>query len=112
MSPEQLSGKKIDGRSDLFSLGVTLYQMACGKLPFEGDSMAALMFRIANEAAPDIRTIKPDLPDCLIAILDRALVKDADQRYQTGADMAKDIRTCLAMIGAGDDAAGGVDIAI
>jgi serine/threonine protein kinase len=51
MSPEQLAGKKIDGRSDLFSLGVMLFQMSCGKLPFEGDSMAQLMFKIANEAA-------------------------------------------------------------
>jgi serine/threonine-protein kinase len=111
MSPEQLSGKKIDGRSDLFSLGVTLFQMTSGQLPFVGDSMAQLMFKIASDPAPDIRTIKPDLPDCLVAILDRALVKDADQRYQTGADMATDLRACLAIVGAGGTA-GGVDLAI
>ncbi len=111
MSPEQLSGKKIDGRSDLFSLGVTLYQLASGKLPFEGDSMAQLMFKIANDQQPDIRTIKPELPDCLVAIIDRALLKDPEQRYQTGGEMAKDLRTCLALVGTGD-AAGDVDLAI
>jgi serine/threonine-protein kinase len=94
MSPEQLAGKKIDGRSDLFSLGVMLFQMVCGKLPFEGDSMAQLMFRIANEQHPDIRDLRPDVPDCLSAIIDRALAKDADARYQTGTDMAADLRTC------------------
>lgn len=94
MSPEQLAGKKIDGRSDLFSLGVMLFQMVCGKLPFEGDSMAQLMFRIANEQHPDIRDLRPDVPDCLSAIIDRALTKDADARYQSGNDMAADLRTC------------------
>jgi len=98
MSPEQLAGKKIDGRSDLFSLGVTLYQMACGKLPFEGDSMAQLMFKIANEPHPDIRTVNPNLPDCLVAILDKVLVKDADVRYQTGAELAKDLRQCMGSV--------------
>ena len=105
MSPEQLAGKKIDGRSDLFSLGVMLYQMSCGKLPFEGDSMAQLMFRIANEAHPDIRALNPDLPDCLVAIIDRAMTKDPDARYQTGAEMARDIRSCAAMSGGNDAAA-------
>ena len=99
MSPEQLAGKKIDGRSDLFSLGVTLFQMASGRLPFEGESMAQLMFKIANEQHPDIRSIRPDLPDCLVAIIDKALVKDPDQRYQTGAEMARDLRTCTGMSG-------------
>ena len=114
MSPEQLAGKKIDGRSDLFSLGVMLYQMSCGKLPFEGDSMAQLMFRIANEPHPDIRGINPDLPDCLVAIIDRAMTKDPDARYQTGAEFARDIRTCVTMSSAGGAAAGdsGVDISI
>jgi serine/threonine-protein kinase len=112
MSPEQLAGKKIDGRSDLFSLGVMLYQMSCGKLPFEGDSMAQLMFRIANEPHPDIRAINPDLPDCLLAIIDKALTKDPDVRYQTGAEFAKDIRTCATMTGAAGAGDSGVDISI
>jgi serine/threonine-protein kinase len=112
MSPEQLAGKKIDGRSDLFSLGVMLYQMSCGKLPFEGDSMAQLMFRIANEPHPDVRSVNPALPDCVVAIIDKALTKDPDTRYQTGAEFAKDVRTCMAMSGgaAADDS--GVDISI
>ena len=95
MSPEQLAGKKIDGRSDLFSLGVMLFQMASGKLPFEGDSMAQLMFKIANEAHPNIREINPQVPECLAVIIDRALAKDNAQRYQTGAEMALDLRACM-----------------
>ena len=95
MSPEQLAGKKIEGRSDLFSLGVTLYQMACGRLPFEGDSMAQLMFKIANEPHADIRTHNPQLPACVAAIVNKALAKDPDQRYQDGEQMAKALRLCL-----------------
>ena len=112
MSPEQLAGKKIDGRSDLFSLGVMLYQMSCGKLPFEGDSVAQLMFRIANEPHPDVRSVNPDLPDCLVAIIDKALVKDPEARYQTGAEFARDIRTCITMTGAVGAGDSGVDISI
>ena len=95
MSPEQLSGKKIDGRSDLFSLGVMLYQMTCGKLPFVGESMAQLMFKIANEAYPDCRAVNPQVPDGLAAVIDRALSKDLAQRYQTGEEMARDLRACM-----------------
>ena len=96
MSPEQLAGKKIDGRSDLYSLGVTLYQMSCGQLPFTGESMAQLMFKITNEAAPDIRAINPQLPEKLVAVIAKLLVKDRAQRYQRGAVLATDLRACLA----------------
>ncbi|MSR13902.1 MAG: CHASE2 domain-containing protein [Gammaproteobacteria bacterium] len=102
MSPEQLSGKKVDGRSDLFSLGVMLYQMVTGKLPFMGESMATLMYKIANEPHQDIATFKPDLArqrPCIPEIIDKALQKDADKRYQTGADMARDIQACAKQVG-------------
>lgn len=94
MSPEQLSGKKVDGRSDLFSLGATFYQLLCGQLPFQADSMASLMYKIANEKQAPIGVLRPDLPPCLEPIIDRLLAKDADQRYQRGAELAADIRTC------------------
>ena len=96
MSPEQLAGKKIEGGSDLFSLGTSLYQLACGKLPFEGDSMAQLMYRIANEPHTDILSIKPDLPPCLVAIINRALAKQIEDRYANGTDMAAALRQCAA----------------
>ena len=92
MSPEQLAGKKIDGRSDLFSLGVMLYQMSCGRLPFEGDSMAQLMFKIANEPHPNILDYNPALPPWMKELIDRALAKDFAERYQTGAEFAAAIR--------------------
>jgi serine/threonine-protein kinase len=98
MSPEQLAGKKIGGSSDLFSLGVSLYQLACGKLPFEGDSMAQLMYRIANESHTDILSIKPDLPPCLVAIINKALAKQIEERYANGAAMAEALRQCAASL--------------
>jgi serine/threonine-protein kinase len=98
MSPEQLSGKKVEGCSDLFSLGVTLYQLACGRLPFAGDSMAQLMFRIANEPHPDIRIYNSNLPACVVAITNKALAKDPGQRYLNGEQMAKAIKLCLASL--------------
>jgi len=96
MSPEQLSGKKIDGQSDLFSLGVTLYQMSCGFLPFTGDSMAQLMFKIANEQPGDPTLHNPALPDCLVGIINKALSKTMEERYRTGDEMARAIRECAA----------------
>ncbi len=98
MSPEQLAGKKIEGGSDLFSLGVSLYQLACGKLPFEGDSMAQLMYRIANEPHTDILSVKADLPPCLAAIIDRSLAKRIEDRYTSGAEMAEALRRCAATL--------------
>jgi serine/threonine-protein kinase len=95
MSPEQLAGRKIDGRSDLFSLAVSLYQLLCGRLPFDGESMAQLMFKIANEPAPDILQFSPQLPPALVAFLDRAMAKEADARFQTGEEFAQALRLCI-----------------
>jgi serine/threonine-protein kinase len=95
MSPEQLAGRKIDGRSDLFSLAVSLYQLLAGRLPFEGESMAQLMFKIANEPAPDILALDPRLPPALAGFLERALAKEADGRFQTGEAFAQALRACV-----------------
>jgi serine/threonine-protein kinase len=97
MSPEQLAGRKIDGRSDLFSLGVTFYQLLCGRLPFRGDSMATLMYKIANEPHTDILEARPELArtrPCIQAIINKALEKDLAKRYQTGAEFARDLQAC------------------
>ena len=93
MSPEQLAGKKIEGRSDLFSLAVSLFQLLSGKLPFEGESMAQLMFKIAGEPPADILAVNPSVPPGLVAFLDRALAKIPDDRYQTGTEFAAALRS-------------------
>ncbi len=94
MSPEQLAGKKVDGRSDLFSLGVTMFQMLSGELPFVADSLASLMFKIANEKHVDIRVLRPDLPTCVSTIVNRALYKEIEKRVQSGHHLANALRRC------------------
>ncbi len=98
MSPEQIAGKKVDGRSDLYSLGVMLYQMLTGVLPFRGDSMAELMYKIANEEAPDIRIVRKDLPDALAQIVAQCLTKKPEQRYQDGDQLGADLRAVIATL--------------
>ncbi|MDB5914245.1 MAG: serine/threonine protein kinase [Ramlibacter sp.] len=98
MSPEQIAGKKVDGRSDLYSLGVMLFQMLAGVLPFRGDSMAELMYKIANEEAPDIRKIRVDVSDKLAQVVATALAKKPDARYQDGEAFARDLRALLATL--------------
>ena len=88
MSPEQISGEKVDGRSDIFSLGVMLYQMLTGELPFKGDNPAALMHQIMNTPHPDPRKFNPKILKPLVFILNKALEKDRDKRYQKAGQMA------------------------
>ena len=92
MSPEQLEGRTLDGRSDQFALGVSLYQLLCGQLPFRADSMPRLMQKIATEPHGPIRAIRPELPPQIEAIIDRTLSKSADDRYVTCAELAVALR--------------------
>jgi len=94
MSPEQLAGVKVDGRSDLFALGVTTYQLLSGELPFIADSLASLMYKIANEKHPDIRMFQPDLPSCVSHIINKSLQKKAEDRFQSGGQMVKALLRC------------------
>jgi eukaryotic-like serine/threonine-protein kinase len=96
MSPEQIAGKKVDGRSDLYSLGVMLFQMLTGVLPFRGDSMAELMYKIANEEAPDIRIIRPDISERLANVVALSLAKRPETRYQDGDQFAADLKSVQA----------------
>ena len=100
MSPEQIAGKKIDGRSDLYSLGVMLYQMLAGVLPFRGDSMAELMYKIANEVAPDIRLVQPTVSAQLASLVAQSLGKLPADRFQDGDTFAAELRA-LGKSGAG-----------
>lgn len=98
MSPEQLAGKKVDGRSDLFSLGVTFFQLLTGELPFVADSLASLMYKIANEKHVDVRVLRPDLPACVSTIVNRTLYKDIDKRVQSGHHLVNALRRCKQQI--------------
>ena len=95
MSPEQCMGKKVDGRADLFSLGVVLYQLVSGELPYKGESMATLMYSIVNDPAIDIKKVKPDINPALRKVIHNAMGKKPDKRYQSGKKMAAHLKVCL-----------------
>ncbi len=95
MSPEQLAGLQVDGRSDLYSLGVLLFQLLTGQLPHQAESMAKLMYRIANEAPPDVRNFRPELPEALAMVLALALEKRPELRYANGEQFAQDLEAVL-----------------
>jgi eukaryotic-like serine/threonine-protein kinase len=101
MSPEQLEGRTVTGHSDLFSLGVSLFQLLTGQLPFAADSMTGLMQQIAEAPHPPLRAFRPDLPACVESVIDRALAKNPDARYDSGAQMAAALEDCRSRIPSG-----------
>jgi serine/threonine-protein kinase len=101
MSPEQLEGRTVTGRSDLFSLGVSLFQLLTGQLPFSADSMTGLMQQIAEAPHPPLRAFRPDLPACVESVVDRALAKNPESRFDTGAQMAAALEDCRVRIPSG-----------
>jgi serine/threonine-protein kinase len=98
MSPEQIEGGNVKGHTDLFALGVSLYELLTGQLPFRGNSMTDLMFVIANEPHEPVSQANPDLPPRLDSLFDRALHKDPAQRFANGSEMAGALRSALAQL--------------
>jgi serine/threonine-protein kinase len=100
MSPEQIAGKKVNGRSDIFSLGIVLFELLVGKPPFTADNLSALLFSITHHPHPALQTLRPDLPPMVQEIVDRALQKELPYRYRRAEEFARDLRTCLQSLSA------------
>jgi eukaryotic-like serine/threonine-protein kinase len=96
MSPEQLAGRALDGRSDLYSLGVVLFQLLTARLPCAGSSMAELLAAVANQPALDARMLRPGLPDALADVVTILLEKRPELRYADGHSLASDLRLVAA----------------
>ncbi len=92
MSPEQIMGQKVDPRSDVFSLGVVFYQLLAGELPFQGDNLSSLLYQITQVKHPSLRSLNSRIPVACEQILDKALAKNLDERFQTAGQMAKLLR--------------------
>ena len=95
MSPEQIAGQKVDGRSDLYSLGVVLYELLSGSKPFAADNFATLMYSITSGTQVPLKEIIPDIPEKVAAIVEKLLAKDPAGRYSTGKELMDDLAACL-----------------
>ena len=99
MSPEQAQGEDVDGRSDLFSLGIVLYEMSAGQPPFQATSPIGLLSAILRETPGLPSAFNPDVPAELDRIVKRALEKDRQLRYQTASDFRDDLRRLISQLG-------------
>ncbi len=95
MAPEQLKGKKVNRAADIFSLGVTFYQLLTGHLPYEGNNLAALTYEIIHGKHKPARTVRKDLPASASRITNQALQKDPEDRYETAAEMAMVLKKAI-----------------
>ena len=102
MSPEQVEGKPLDGRSDIFSLGVLFYEMLTGRRPFTGDSTASMISAILRDTPPPVTDVRQALPNHLGRIIRRCLAKEPDRRYQSATDLRNDLQELAGEVGSGE----------
>src|SRR3984957_13596349 len=97
VSPEQALGQHATGQSDLYSLGVVLYEMLTGELPYRGETQVAVAMQHVRETVPDVRTLRPDVSAALAAVIERATDKELSERYADDAEMIADLESALAL---------------
>ncbi len=111
MSPEQIQGQPVDARTDIFSLGIVLYRMATGRLPFHGQNMPALMSSLLRDTPPPVTALNPEVPDRLARVVERCLEKDPRRRWQSALDLASELRDLRQEVESGETPASSVTAA-